>query len=44
MTFYKQFQNDFPTYIIKIVCERERIALVCVHTSISGNYPVEVVQ
>lgn len=39
MTFYKQFQNDFPTYII-----RERIALVCAHTSISGNYPVEVVQ
>lgn len=36
MTFYKQFQTDFPTYIIKIV--RERIALVCAHISLSGNY------
>ncbi len=42
MTFYKQFQTDFPTYIIKIV--RERIALVCAHISLSGNYPVAVNQ
>lgn len=29
MTFYKQFQNDFPTYIIKIV--RENSLSLCAH-------------
>lgn len=42
MTFYKQFQTDFPTYIIKIVRERE--LPVCAHISLSGNYPVAVNQ
>lgn len=31
MTFYKQFQTDFPTYIIKIVKERENCLSRCAH-------------
>ncbi len=35
MTFYKQFQTDFPTFIINIV--RKRIASVCAHISLPGK-------
>ncbi len=42
MTFYKQFQTDFPTFIINIV--RKRIASVCAHISLPGNDPVAVNQ